>query len=75
MRRFLDRHGVEWEVWVGRESWGVMVALLVPSQGGGTRRAHLSAGSPEDAERQVESLDETGLNALLDASLPADLSG
>lgn len=62
---------MEWEVWVGRESWGVMVALLVPSLGGPPRRAHLPASGPEEAERHLESLDERGFQELLEESSQA----
>lgn len=61
-----------WEVWVGRESWGVMVALLVPSDGGETRRVNLPATGPGDAERQLEVLDGSGFLALLAESLVID---
>lgn len=71
MRRFRDREGMEWEVWVGRESWGVMVALLVPSAGGTPRRAHLPASGPEEAERQLEALDPEGFLELLAESRDA----
>jgi len=68
VRRFRDQDGMEWEVWVGRESWGVMVALLVPSQGGAPLRAHLPASGPEEAERHLESLDDRGFLNLLEES-------
>lgn len=71
MRRFQDRDGREWEVWVGRESWGVMVALLVPVQGGSARRAPLPASGPEEAERHVGALDHEGLLHLLAESRDA----
>jgi hypothetical protein len=71
MRRFRDGDGTEWDVWVGRESWGVMVALLVPSRGGAPRRAHLPANGPEEAERHLEALDEKGFLALLEESRQA----
>lgn len=75
MRRFRDGDGVAWDVWTGRESWGVMVALFVSPDGGPTRRAPLPVASPEEAERHLDSLDEVGLQALLLGSSPTDLPG
>ncbi len=65
MRQFSDADGRAWEVWVGRESWGVMVALLVPRVGGPVRRALLPSPGPEEAERDIASMDIQELSALL----------
>jgi len=73
MRRFTDAQGRSWELWVGRESWGNQVALLVPVQGGEMRRAALSATAPDEAAREVEAMQEEELLTLLSRSVPVDL--
>jgi hypothetical protein len=72
MRRFRDARGRGWELWVGRESWGIMVALLVPLDGGETRRASLASTAPDDAEREVDAMGEEELLTLLSRSVPVD---
>jgi len=72
MRRFRDSGGRGWELWVGRESWGITVALLVPLDGGETRRASLASTTPDDAERELASMGEEELLTLLSRSVPVD---
>ena len=72
MRRFRDAQGRPWELWVGRESWGVLVALLVPLDGGATRRSPLSSFAPDDAQREVDAMGEDQLLTLLSQSVPVD---
>jgi hypothetical protein len=69
MRRFRDRAGVEWDVVLGRESWGMLLALFVPRDSGGSiRQTALSASSYEAATVELNELDDPALQALLDRS-------
>lgn len=74
MRRFDDTKGRPWEVVAGRESWGVLVALFVPIEGdGAVREVALQAESYEAAHRELETMDEAALRALLERSSPKTL--
>ena len=70
MERFTDRDGREWDVVLGRESWGASVALFVPRTAAGMaiRQTALSASSHDAAARELSSLDRAALQALLDRS-------
>jgi hypothetical protein len=69
MRRFLGADGREWEVVVGRESWGTVVAIFVPREGGDPpRQTLLEATSTEGALRELQAAPEEELRALLDRS-------
>lgn len=69
MRRFRDRAGVEWDVILGRESWGTHVALFVPRQGQAPpRQAPLAAAAVDAAMQELDGLDDAALQALLDRS-------
>jgi hypothetical protein len=68
---FRDSAEREWEVVVGRESWGTVVAIFV--QRGGReppRETILDVSSWDDGNRLLLGLDEDGLRALLDKSVP-----
>jgi hypothetical protein len=70
MRRFRDRNGVSWDVVLGRESWGASVALFVPPTPSGldVRQVPLTAPAHDAAIRELDSLDDAALQALLDRS-------
>jgi hypothetical protein len=69
MHRFDDRNGFEWDVVLGRESWGAVVALFVPRTGTlPVRQASLAAPSYEAAVQEFNALDSAALQALLDRS-------
>lgn len=70
MQRFTDREGSRWDVVAGRESWGALVALFVPAagSGAGARQTALSSASYEAAQQELDELDTTALQALLDRS-------
>jgi hypothetical protein len=70
MRRLTDRSGTTWEVVLGRESWGASVALFVPPTASGleVRQAPLRAAAQDEAMRELDSLDDAALQALLDRS-------
>ncbi|HEX6135010.1 MAG TPA: hypothetical protein VFZ24_13670 [Longimicrobiales bacterium] len=74
MRRFRDREGFEWDVVLGRESWGASVALFVPvtDTDRGVRQAVLTAAAYDAAVRELDGLDDPGLQALLDRSQPKE---
>ena len=72
MKRFRDRSGIEWDVVLGRESWGASVALFVPATDGDTvvRQAMLHASAVDSAFRELDAMGDAELQALLDRSKP-----
>jgi hypothetical protein len=70
MRRFRDRSGIEWDVVLGRESWGTSVALFVPPTSSDlvVRQAALDSAAADAAMRELDSLDAAALQALFDRS-------
>jgi hypothetical protein len=70
MRRFRDRSGIEWDVVLGRESWGTSVALFVPptSSDLDVRQVALHSAAADAAMRELDSLDAAALQALFDRS-------
>lgn len=74
MRRFADSEGREWEVVVGRESWGRLVAIVVPVDGATEiRQTGLLAGSYDAAAHELDAMSEDELRELLDRSEPKTL--
>jgi hypothetical protein len=74
MRRFTDVRGESWEVVVGRESWGVFVALFVPvERDDAVRQAPLLAAGYDAANAELEALDEPALRDLVGRALPITL--
>jgi hypothetical protein len=72
MRKFTDRDGTRWDVVLGRESWGALLALFVPEKVGSARQAMLEASSHEGAMQELNELDEAGMQQLLDRSVLKD---
>jgi hypothetical protein len=73
MRRFRDRDGVEWDVVLGRESWGTLLALFVPVSGpAAVRQAPLAASAYDTAMQELERLDDDAIQQLLDGSAIKD---
>lgn len=69
MRRFIDRDGTAWDVILGRESWGALLALFVPAAGtAAVRQAPLEASAYDAATQELDTLDEAALQQLLDRS-------
>jgi hypothetical protein len=69
MRRFSGNDGREWEVVVGRESWGTVVAIFVPMEGGGSpRQTLLEATTTDEALRNLRLIPEEKLRVLLEQS-------
>lgn len=73
MWKFRDDEGAEWEIVVGRESWGGFVALFVPGGDDAIRQASLDASSQAEANRRVQELGRPGWLRLLARSRPKDL--
>lgn len=70
MRRFRDREGRTWDVVLGRESWGSLLALFVPTGTGDApvRQAPLRSAGYDEATQELNGLDEAALQALLEQS-------
>jgi hypothetical protein len=64
---FTDKDGIEWDVIVGRESWGTTVAMFVPRVGdAGPRQSILDTVSPEEGLKRLKSMTLQELQDLLD---------
>jgi hypothetical protein len=69
MRQFRDRRGRAWDVILGRESWGTLLALFVPVEGDApVRQAPLAAAAHDAATQELDEMDDAALQALLDRS-------
>jgi hypothetical protein len=70
MRRFTDHQGEQWDVVVGRASWGAHYALFVPygTSEQAVRQTPITADTADAGMRELDALDEAGLQALLDRS-------
>jgi hypothetical protein len=72
MRRFKDRHGNDWDVVLGRESWGALLALFVPARDGAVRQSMLASSSYDAATQELNDLDDGSLQQLLERSVLKD---
>jgi hypothetical protein len=73
MRRFADGRGGLWDVVVGRESWGTLYALFVPAgRDEAVRQALLHAAGYDEAQRELDALDEAALRELLSRATPKE---
>jgi len=71
MKRFCDRHGRRWDVVVGRESWGALLALFTPVRHEApTMQVLLRAESTLDAEIELDRMSEDRLQQMLDGAEP-----
>ena len=71
MRSFLGSDGREWEVVVGRESWGALFAIFMARKGQDPpRQTMLEGTSVDEALRTILSMEEEELRALLERSCP-----
>ncbi|MFW6080084.1 MAG: hypothetical protein ACODAE_10710 [Gemmatimonadota bacterium] len=73
MRRFIDGDGREWDVVLGRESWGAHYALFVPRGSGRRARARqtlLDASGYGAAEIALARMDEAAVARLFERSEP-----
>lgn len=69
MKRFVDEHGREWDVVLGRESWGSLLALFVPRDHGAPRQALLATSDYNAAEQELDALDDAALGEMLRGSV------
>ena len=75
VRGFRGPDGREWEVVVGRESWGTVVAIFFPRSGSDLpRQALLEVRSSDDGSRLLQGFSEEELQELLAASLEKPIS-
>ena len=69
MRLFTDGDGNPWDVVVGRESYGTVVALFLPRKGSEPpRQALLSVSSPDEGNRILREMAPEDLMALFQSS-------
>lgn len=70
MRRFEDPRGRTWDVIVGRESFGALYALFVPSgeTRAETRQTLMAAESQNEAQETLSSMPDEELTKLFDRS-------
>jgi hypothetical protein len=69
VRTFVDPFGRAWEVVIGKASWGTYLALFVPvNRKEPVRQAPLGAVAHADAIAEIDAMDETRLQMLLDES-------
>ena len=73
MRRFIDTTGSRWEVVLGRESWGALLALFVPDDSTEpVLQAPLRASGYDAAAQELDSMDDASLQALLERAVIKD---
>ena len=75
MRRYTDPRGRDWDVVVGRESFGALYALFVPAgeTRAETRQALLQQDSKARAQAAVEAMSEEEMNELFERAEPKRL--
>ncbi len=67
MRAFRAKNGIEWDVIVGRESWGTVVAMFIPRLGDSPpRQTVLESVSADGALEWIRELSAEQLQDLLD---------
>jgi hypothetical protein len=67
----MDHQGREWEVVLGRGSWGLYLLLFAPVDGiGSVREAPLKGTSYEEALLELDALDDDALQSTLARSKP-----
>ena len=69
MRR-LTAEGGDWDVIVGRESWGTFVLLFSPLPGGAVRKSVLAAETALAAQTELDAMSDDALRAALAAASP-----
>lgn len=70
MRTITDEQGRDWDVAVGRESYGMQVFLFIPKDGSGVRKALMTSDTRLDGERELDTLDQAALLERLGVSVP-----
>ncbi len=70
MRGFADPEGRYWDATIGKESWGTLLILFVPRDGGVPRKSVLLVETTFDAERELEHMSEEELRRRLAEAQP-----
>lgn len=75
MRRYTDPRGRDWDVVVGRESFGALYALFVPAgeTRAETRQTLLQQESRSRAQAAIEAMSDDEMNDLYERSEPKRL--
>lgn len=75
MRRYTDPRGRDWDVVVGRESFGALYALFVPAgeTRAETRQTLLQQESRPRAQAAIEAMSDDEMNDLYERSEPKRL--
>lgn len=70
MRSFTDAAGRQWEVVLGKESWGTLVLLFSPRASGDARTSILAAETTFGANAELDALTDDDLRDRLRDSRP-----
>jgi hypothetical protein len=70
VRAFTDDAGRPWQIALGKESWGTLVLLFTPTDGGDARTSVLAAETMFDASAELNALSDADLRARLRDSRP-----
>ncbi len=70
MRGFVDDAGRAWQVVLGKESWGTLVLLFSPDDGGEARTSVLRAETAFAANAELDALTDAELRDRLRDSHP-----
>jgi hypothetical protein len=70
VRSFTDESGRRWQVVIGKESWGTLVLLFSPTDGGGARTSILAAETTFAANAELDALSDDQLRDRLRDSRP-----
>lgn len=70
MRRYTDPRGRDWDVVIGRESFGALYALFVPAgeTRAETRQTLLQQDSKAAAQKAIEAMSDDEMNELFERS-------
>jgi hypothetical protein len=70
LRGFADEAGHRWHVVLGKESWGTLVLLFTPADGGGARTSVLASETMLEANAELDALTDDDLRSRLRDSRP-----
>ena len=74
MRSYTDPEGRRWDIIVGRESFGALMALFVPAAGNDApaRQSMLAAESHLGADEELDTMEPAALDGLFERSEPKE---
>lgn len=76
MRTFTDnRTGTIYDLTIGRESYGMLVVLFFPRNGGQVLKSLLESDTRLEAQAELENLDQAGLNRHLEKAMSWESTG